>query len=58
MYESTGICSAVVGTCALLLPDTKGNSVVRVIALTAIALGVAILVSSVARAVVKRAYKA
>lgn len=58
MYESTGICSAVAGTCALLLPDTAGNSVIRIVALTAIAVGVAILVSSVVRAVVKRAYKA
>ncbi|MGB4800640.1 MAG: DUF308 domain-containing protein [Candidatus Saccharimonadales bacterium] len=53
-----GIACSLTGTCALLLPDTQGNSVVRIFAVAAIVVGVAILVSSIARAAAKRAYKA
>lgn len=42
----------------VLLPNTGGNVPLTIVALTAITVGSAVLVSTIARAVVKKAYKA
>jgi hypothetical protein len=43
---------------SLLLPNSGGNMLLTIVALTAIAVGVAIMVSTVVRFVAKRAYQA
>ena len=49
--------TSVVGGAALL-PNTGGNTILTVIAITAIAVGAAVMLSSVARVVAKKAFKA
>lgn len=52
-----GGCAGV--TCgAVVLPNTGGNVILQVVALTSIVVGSAIVLSTVARMVTKRAYKA
>lgn len=58
MYESTGAGSVLAGTTALILPDTSGNSLVTILAFIAIGVGVAILLTSLLRSIVKRSAKA
>lgn len=41
-----------------LLPNTGGNTILTIIAITAIAVGAAVMLSSVARVVAKKAFKA
>lgn len=43
---------------AILLPNTGGNVVLQVVALTAIVVGTTIVVSTLIRMAAKRAYKA
>ena len=43
---------------AVVLPNTGGNVVLQVVALTAIVVGSAIVLSTLVRMVAKRAYKA
>jgi uncharacterized membrane protein HdeD (DUF308 family) len=57
MYQTTGLASVVTGTAALALPNTSGNSVTTILAITAMVVGVAILLSSAFRYVVKRSLK-
>lgn len=49
---------ASVTTGAVLLPNTGGNVILQVVAVASILVGTAILLSTVARVVAKRAYKA
>jgi hypothetical protein len=58
MYGRVLGASTVAGTGAIVLPNTGGSAPLTIVALTAIAGGVAVLISTVARAVVKKAYKA
>lgn len=58
MYGKVLGASTVAGTGAVLLPNTGGSTPLTIVALTAIAVGSAVLVSTIARAVVKKAYKA
>lgn len=46
------------GSGAVLLPNTHGNSLLTFVAITAIVIGVAIMVSTVVRFALKRAYRA
>lgn len=58
MYgHGSGPATSVVGGAALL-PNTGGNTILTVIAITAIAVGAAVMLSSVARVVAKKAFKA
>lgn len=57
MYQSTGTGSVLAGTTALLLPSTSGNSLVTVLAFTAIGVGVAILLTTILRSIIKRSLK-
>lgn len=43
---------------SVLLPNTGGSTPLTVVAIAAIAVGSAVLISTIARAVVKMAYKA
>lgn len=58
MYDAgkKGVLPAVTG--GLVLPNTGGNTFMTVIALTAIAVGVAILLTTAVRYAVKRSVKA
>lgn len=58
MYESNcgGGAAAVCG--GLLLPNTGGNTLLTIVAYTSIVAGLAIIASTVVRAVAAKAYKA
>ncbi len=60
MYEGGkgggGLASVAGGT--VLLPNTGGNVILQIVALTAIVVGSAIVASTLVRFVAKRAYKA
>lgn len=61
MYEGNGGKGAgpiTTGGGAVLLPNTGGNSLLTFVAITAIVVGVAIMVSTVVRFAIKRAYQA
>lgn len=58
MYNKVLGASTVAGTGAVLLPNTGGSTPLTVVAIAAIAVGSAVLISTIARAVVKMAYKA
>jgi hypothetical protein len=61
MYEGTpgkGAGPISTGSGAVLLPNTHGNSLLTVVAITAITVGVAIMVSTFVRFALKRAYRA
>lgn len=57
MYGSV-LGATTTGAGVLVLPNTGGNSVLTIAAITSIVVGCAILVTSVARFVAKRAYRA
>jgi hypothetical protein len=57
MYDP-GKGAGAVGLGAVLLPNTGGNRLVATIAVISIAVGVAIIVSTIARAVAAKAVKA
>jgi hypothetical protein len=46
------------GSGAILLPNTGGNVPLTILAITAIVVGSVVLVSTIARAVVKKSYEA
>ncbi len=60
MYEGIGKGAGPVATGggAVLLPNTHGNSLLTFVAITAIIVGSAIVVSTVVRFALKRAYRA
>jgi hypothetical protein len=58
MYGKVLGASTVVGTGAIALPNTGGNVALTIAAITTITVGGAILLSTVVRAVAKKAYKA
>ncbi|HUB93944.1 MAG TPA: hypothetical protein VMB52_05580 [Verrucomicrobiae bacterium] len=61
MYEGNGGKGAgpiVAGGGAILLPNTGGNSLLTIVAITAIVVGVAIMISTAVRFALKRVYKA
>lgn len=59
MYEGgKGAGPIATGGGAVLLPNTGGNSLLTIVAITAIVVGVAIMISTVVRAVLKRTYGA
>lgn len=58
MYGKVLGASTVTGTGALVLPNTGGNTPLTIAAITTIVVGGAILLSTLARLVAKRAYKA
>lgn len=60
MYEGgKGACGAVcTGSGAAALPNTGGNTLLTLVAITAITVGAAITISTLVRAAAKRAYKA
>ena len=60
MYEGGkggGGAAGIVGG-AVVLPNTGGNTVLQIVAITGIVVGTAILVSTIVRFIAKRAYKA
>lgn len=57
MYQNV-LGASTAGAGALVLPNTGGNSVLTVAAYTSIVVGTAILLTSVARFVAKKAIKA
>jgi hypothetical protein len=59
MYEGgKGAGPIATGSGAILLPNTGGNSLLTIVAITAIIVGSAIMISTVVRFMAKRAYKA
>jgi len=60
MYEGgKGACGAIcTGSGAAALPNTGGNTLLTLVAITAITVGAAIMISTLVRVVAKRAYKA
>jgi hypothetical protein len=58
MYGQVLGASTVVGTGAILLPNTGGSVPLTIAAITAMVVGGAILLTTVVRFVAKRAYKA
>lgn len=56
MYQSTGSTPLVAG--AVLLPNTGGNTLLTIVAISGIVVGSAIVMSSIVRLVAKKAYKA
>lgn len=46
------------GSGVVVLPNTGGNSLLTIVAITAIVVGSAIMISSIVRFMAKRAYKA
>jgi len=58
MYGKVLGASTVSGTGVVLLPNTGGNAALTLAAITTISVGVAILLSTVVRAIAKRAYNA
>jgi hypothetical protein len=58
MYGQVLGASTVVGTGAILLPNTGGNTLLTVAALASITVGCAVLLSTVVRLIAKKAYKA
>jgi len=60
MSENPGMGGGPVatGTGAILLPNTGGNVLLTIVAITAITVGVAIMISTLVRFVAKRAYQA
>jgi hypothetical protein len=55
MYEGGKGAGSIAGG-SVLLPNTGGNSVLTIVAITSIAVGAIIVVSTLARFVAKRAY--
>lgn len=59
MYEGgKGAGPIATGSGAILLPNTGGNTLLMFVAITAIVIGSAIMISTLVRFVAKRAYKA
>jgi hypothetical protein len=58
MYGQVLGASTVVGTGAILLPNTGGNVPLTVAAITTIVVGSAILLTSLVRIIAKKAFKA
>ncbi len=58
MYGKVLSASATTGVGAVVLPNTGGNVALTVAALTTVTVGGAILLSTVVRAIAKKAYKA
>ncbi len=58
MYGQVLGASTVVGTGAVLLPNTGGSMPLTIAAITAIVVGSAVLLSTVVRFIAKKAYKA
>ncbi|HLZ15245.1 MAG TPA: hypothetical protein VKQ34_04645 [Candidatus Saccharimonadales bacterium] len=59
MYEGgKGVGPVATGGGAILLPNTGGNSLLTFVAITAIVIGVAIMVSTLVRFIAKRVYQA
>jgi hypothetical protein len=58
MYGQVLGASTVVGTSAILLPDTGGNVPLTIAAITTMVVGGAILLSTVVRLIAKQGYKA
>lgn len=50
--------SGLTGAGAILLPNTGGNGVLTMLAITSIVIGAAIIVSTLVRLAAKKAYKA
>jgi|HubBroStandDraft_4_1064222.scaffolds.fasta_scaffold1046459_1 hypothetical protein len=58
MYGQILGASTVVGAGGILLPDTGGNVLLTVLSITAIAVGGAVLLSTAARAIAKKGFRA
>lgn len=58
MYGQILGASTVAGVGGILLPDTGSNMLLTVLSITAIAVGGAVLLSTVARAVAKKSFRA
>jgi hypothetical protein len=58
MYGQILGASTVAGTGAILLPDTGGNVLLTALSIAAMTIGGAVLLSTVARAVAKKAFRA
>jgi hypothetical protein len=58
MYGQVLGASTVVGTGALLLPNTGGNVPLTIAAITTITVGGLILITTIVRFIAKKAYKA